>query len=320
MQRREQKVVKKIKTAVIGIGHQGRWHADKFAALSQSDLVAVVDPDSERCQAIAAELRTTAVDDYHDLIGRVDAVSIASPTSTHFKIASTLLENKIHVLLEKPITNTLEEAASLVELAESNEVVLQVGHLERFNPAIIAIGQLLDQPLFIESTRIAPFSQRSVDVSVVLDLMIHDIDLIHALVGSAVKSIDASGVPVISNDIDIANARITFDNGCVANVTASRASFKTERKLRVFQHNTYASLDLHQKKSLIYRKTGKNPTFSQDDISIEEKTFDASDALMTQSEAFLNSISGGPPPLVSGRVGMQALETALSISDLLSRS
>lgn len=309
--------MKKIRTAVIGVGHQGRWHADKFAALPQSDLVAVVDPDTERCRAVAAELETTAVDDFHDLIGKVDAVSIASPTSSHFEIAGTLLRNKVHVLLEKPITNTLQEAATLVELAEANNLVLQVGHLERFNPAIIALGQMLDHPLFIESTRIAPFSQRSVDVSVVLDLMIHDIDLIHAVVGSPVKSIDANGVPVISNDIDIANARIKFENGCVANVTASRASFKTERKLRVFQHNTYVSLDLHQKKSVIYKKTGESPTFTQDDISVEEQTFGKSDALMTQSQAFLDSINGGPPPLVSGRVGMQALETALSITELM---
>ena len=310
----------KIRTAVIGVGHQGRWHADKFAALPRSELVAVVDPDAERCRAVAAELQTTPVDDYRDLIGKADAVSIASPTSTHFEIASTLLRNNIHVLLEKPITNTVEEAATLVELAKANNVVLQVGHLERFNPAIIALGQLLDRPLFIESTRIAPFSQRSVDVSVVLDLMIHDIDLIHAVVGSPVKSIDASGVPVISNDIDIANARIKFENGCVANVTASRASFKTERKLRVFQHNTYVSLDLHQKKSVVYQKSGVDPTLSQDYISVEEQVFGASDALMTQSEAFLESISGGPPPLVSGQVGMQALETALSISELMARA
>jgi predicted dehydrogenase len=226
----------------------------------------------------------------------------------------------VHVLLEKPITNTLEEAACLVELAASNQLVLQVGHLERFNPAIITLGQLLERPLFVESTRIAPFSQRSIDVSVVLDLMIHDIDLIHAVVGSPVKSIDANGLPVISTDIDIANARIKFENGCVANVTASRASFKTERKLRVFQHNAYFSLDLHQKKSVVYRKTGESPTFSQADISVEEHTFGTSDALMTQSEAFLDSVSGGAPPLVSGRVGMQALETALSITKLMQRS
>ncbi len=312
--------MKRIRTAVIGVGHQGRWHAEKFAALPQSDLVAVVDPVTKRCRAVAADLGTAAVHDYRDLIGKVDAVSIASPTSSHFEIAGTLLRNKVHVLLEKPITNTLEEAACLVELAASNQLVLQVGHLERFNPAIITLGQLLERPLFVESTRIAPFSQRSIDVSVVLDLMIHDIDLIHAVVGSPVKSIDANGLPVISTDIDIANARIKFENGCVANVTASRASFKTERKLRVFQHNAYFSLDLHQKKSVVYRKTGESPTFSQADISVEEHTFGTSDALMTQSEAFLDSVSGGAPPLVSGRVGMQALETALSITELMQRS
>jgi predicted dehydrogenase len=309
----------KVRTAVVGVGHQGKWHAEKFAALDKSDLVAVVDTNIERCEAIAAELDTEAVTDFKDLIGKVDAVSIASPTRSHFDIASTLLESGIHVLVEKPITATLEEAEALVELAEGRGLVLQVGHLERFNPAVMGLGELLKAPQFIESNRISPYKPRSTDVSVVLDLMIHDIDLVHSIVGSQVVSLDATGGTIISNDIDIANARIKFENGCVANVTASRAGFKTERSLRVFQENAYFNVDLHNKKATIYRKKGDGPVMSPEDITVDEQTYEASDALMVQSEAFLNSILGGPPPLVSGRIGMQALKTALDIGEMLNK-
>ena len=307
----------KLRTAVVGVGHQGKWHAEKLAALENSELVAVVDMDADRCRTLAAELDVKPLADFKELIGEVDAVSIASPTLSHFDIASTLLEHDIHVLVEKPITTTLEEAEALVELAEGRGLVLQVGHLERFNPVIMALGEFLETPLFIESNRIAPYKPRSIDVSVVLDLMIHDIDLIHSVVASPVTSLDATGGSIISNDIDIANARIKFENGCVANVTASRASFKTERSLRVFQENAYFSVDMHNKKSTIYRKTGAGPVLSPDDISVEERSYGESDALMVQSEAFLNSIAGGPPPLVSGRIGMQALRTALRIGEML---
>ncbi len=307
----------KIRTAVVGVGHQGKWHAEKFAALEDSELVAVVDSNSDRCEMLAAELEAKPITDFKDLIGEVDAVSIASPTRSHFDIASALLENGIHVLVEKPITTTLEEAEALVELAEGRGLVLQVGHLERFNPAVMALGEHLREPQFIESNRIAPYKPRSTDVSVVLDLMIHDIDLVHAIVGSFVASLDATGGSIISNDIDIANARIKFANGCVANVTASRAGFKTERSLRVFQENAYFNVDLHNKKSTIYQKKGDGPVMSPEDISVDEQSYGASDALMVQSEAFLKSIAGGQAPLVSGRIGMQALKTALDIGEML---
>ncbi len=307
----------KVRTAVVGVGHQGKWHAEKFAALEKSDLVAVVDKDADRCKVLAAELDATPIADFKELIGEVDAVSIASPTRSHFDIASALLENDIHVLVEKPITTTLEEAEVLVELAEGRGLVLQVGHLERFNPAVMAIGEYLKEPQFIESNRIAPYKPRSTDVSVVLDLMIHDIDLVHSIVGSPVTSLDATGGSIISDDIDIANARIKFENACVANVTASRAGFKTERTLRVFQENAYFNVDLHNKKLTIYQKESDGPVMSPEDISVEELSFGASDALMVQSEAFLNSIAGGAPPLVSGRIGMQALKTALDIGEML---
>jgi predicted dehydrogenase len=307
----------KIRTAVVGVGHQGKWHAEKFAALENTNLVAVVDKDTNRCQKLAAELNSTSLTNFKDLIGEVDAVSIASPTHSHFDIASILLQNDIHVLVEKPITTTLEDAEVLVELAERRGLVLQVGHLERFNLAIMALGKFLKEPQFIESNRIAPFKPRNIEVSVVLDLMIHDIDLIHSIVQSSVASLDATGSSIISNDIDIANARIKFDNGCIANVTASRASFKTERSLRIFQENAYFNVDMHNKISTIYRKIGIKPVISPDDISVEEQSYGASDALMAQSVAFLNSIVTGTPPLVSGRIGMQALKTALHIGEIL---
>lgn len=309
-----------VRTAVIGVGHQGRWHAEKFAALPESQLVGVIDLDEARCAALADELGIAAIRDYRDLPGKVDAVCIASPTSSHFDIASMLLGNGIHVLIEKPITSTLDEARKIVAQAAENCLVLQVGHLERFNPAILALGEILEEPLFVESTRIAPFSQRSVDVSVVLDLMIHDIDLIHAVVRSPIVNMDASGGAVITDDVDIANARIRFENGCVANVTASRAGFKVERKLRLFQRNAYFSLDLHKKVSRIYRKTGDSPTISQDNISVDEQTYGEADAMLTQNQAFLASVMGGEPPAVSGEVGMQALETALAIGEMVRSS
>jgi predicted dehydrogenase len=301
----------------VGVGHQGTWHAEKFAALENSELIAVVDKDAERCKTLAAELGTKPVTDFRALYGKVDAVSIAAPTRSHFDIASALLENDIHVLVEKPITTTLQEAEALVGLAEGRGLVLQVGHLERFNPAVMALADYLKEPQFIESNRIAPYKPRSIDVSVVLDLMIHDIDLVHSIVGSTVTSLDATGGCIISSDIDIANARIKFENGCVANVTASRAGFKTERSLRVFQSNAYFNVDLHNKKATIYQKKSDGPITSPEDIVVNEHRYGLSDALMVQSEAFLNSVSGGPPPLVSGRIGMQALKTALDIGEML---
>ncbi len=280
----------------------------------------MVDQDPERCRLVASELGVPALDDHHKLIGEVDAVSIATPTSSHFEIAKTLLENDVHVLVEKPITTTLEQAAVLVELAEKRGLVLQVGHVERFNPAILALTSLCNEPQFIETYRISPFTQRSTDVDVVLDLMIHDIDLVHSIVGAPVKSLDANGGSVISDVIDIANARIKFENGCVANVTASRASFKTERTLRVFQKNAYISVDMHNKELTMYTKNGDSGSPSQDGISVEKQSFDPSDAMMVQNEAFLESVAGGAPPMVTGRIGMQALETALAIGAVVKNS
>ena len=306
-----------IRTAVIGVGHQGRWHADKFKAIERSTLVAVSDADEERCKAVADDLGVNAVTDYRDLIGEVDAVSIATPTPSHFDIVGTLLEAGIHVLVEKPLTSTVEQAQKLVEIAEKKNLILQVGHLERFNPAVMAVAPTVAEPRFIESLRIAPYKPRGLDVSVVLDLMIHDIDLIHSFAGSRMVRADAVGQSIFSNNIDIANARITFENGCVANVTSSRISLKTERTIRIFESSAYHSVDLFAKNATSYRASGDGPVETPEDLKISQASFDASDALMVQAEAFLDSITGGPPPLVNGRTAMEALECAVAIGDMI---
>jgi predicted dehydrogenase len=308
-----------VKIAVIGVGVQGQRHAAKLATLERAQLVGVADIDVERCNAVANEFGTECVPDYHDLLGAVDAVAIATPTPTHFDITREFLENGVHVLLEKPIAATMEEARGLVELAERKGLVFQIGHLERFNPAVLAMADFIDRPQFIESNRIAPYRPRALDVSVVLDLMIHDIDLVHSFVQSPMKNVDAIGRRVFSDNIDIANARIRFESGCVANVTSSRISMKTERSLRVFQSDSYVSADLQSKTVTSYRKRGSSPVTGPDDVRIDAQSFGNSDALLDQALAFVEAVAGGPPPLVSGRTGMQALETAMIIADLVAQ-
>ena len=306
--------MKKIRTAAIGVGVQGQRHAQKLAALPASELVAVVDADTDRARAVAAELNTSAVDDYRDLIGNIDAVALSTPTSTHYEIGRELLAAGIHILLEKPIATTVAESRELVRLAEEHSLVLQVGHLERFNPAISALVEHVDNPQFIESSRIAPYKPRALDVSVVLDLMIHDIDLIHSFVRSPMDQVDAVGRSVFSDSIDVANARIRFANGCIANVTSSRVSMKTERSLRIFQADSYISADMQNKTMSRFAKKGSGPVAGPEDVTIDQQAFGDSDAMMDQTRAFLESVGGGPAPLVSGQTAMEALETAEVIS------
>ena len=310
----------KIKTAVIGVGYLGKFHAQKYHQLESSELVAVCDANIEIAQNIANEYDIPAIDDFQELIGKVDAVSIVVPTQKHYEVAKVFLENGIHVLLEKPITSTVAEAEELVEIAAKNHCVFQIGHLERFNPAILALENQLDKPLFIESNRIAPFNPRGADVNVVLDLMIHDIDIILDLVNSPVKNIDANGVAVISQEIDIANARITFESGCVANVTASRVSMKSERIMRIFQHDAYISVDFQNKKLGIHHKGEGEMYPGIANIETSEQVFEQGDALYSEIEAFLHSIETKTPPVVSGQAGLEALKTAITISELLGTS
>ena len=307
----------KIRTAVIGVGYLGKFHAQKYAQLESSELVAVCDASIEIAQIIADEHDVPAFTDYHELIGKVDAVSIVVPTQKHYEVAKVFLENKVHVLLEKPITSTVEEAEELVKIADKNKCVFQIGHLERFNPAVLALENELQQPLFIESNRIAPFNPRGADVNVVLDLMIHDIDIILDFARSPVTNIDANGVAVISNEIDIANARITFENGCVANVTASRVSMKSERIMRIFQHDAYISIDFQNKKLSMHNKGDGEMYPGIANIESNDRTFEQGDALYSEIEAFLHSINTDTPPVVSGKAGLLALQTATKISELL---
>jgi len=301
------------------VGYLGKFHAEKYANLSHVDLAAVCDIDSEACHTVARKHDALAVIDYRELLGKVDAVSIAVPTSNHYEVAKAFLEHGCHVLVEKPITQTVAEARSLIAIAKEKHCVLQVGHLERFNSALLALDKLLYAPKFIESHRLSPFRPRATDVNVILDLMIHDIDIIQSIVKSPIKSIDAQGAPIISKYIDIANVRMTFENGCVANVTASRISFKSERKTRIFQPNSYISIDFQNKKFAVFHK-GKGemiPGSGIPDITREESTFDNSDALQLEITSFVEAITQNKPPLVNGEDGCYALATAIRITKMI---
>ena len=310
-----------LRTAVVGVGYLGRFHAQKYAQLPGSRLVAVVDANPEAAAKVAAELGVEALEDYRALAGRVDAVSLAVPTPLHHRIGCELLEQGIHVLIEKPIATTVQEARELIELARRRGCVLQVGHLERFNPAVVAAIARLQRPRFVESHRLAPFKQRGTDVSVVLYLMIHDIDLIPELVGAPIDSIDAIGASVFSGEIDIVNARIKFEGGCVANTTASRISLKQERKIRIFQDDAYLSIDMQQKiLSVIRKKEAAATVESPAQVSIEEESFDQGDALREEIASFLDAIRTRSEPVVTGEDGLRALETAMRITELVQRS
>jgi predicted dehydrogenase len=312
--------MEKIRAAVIGVGYLGRFHAQKYAQADGCELVAVVDPRAAAREQVAAELRTQARGDYRELLGAVDAVSVVTPTPEHFRIARDFLERGAHVLVEKPITETGAQARELIALAARQRRILQVGHLERFNAAILAAMPHLRSPRFVECHRLAPYRERGTDVNVVLDLMIHDIDIVQTIVGAPVSSIDAIGTPVFSDEIDIANARIRFANGCVANATASRVSLKTERKLRVFEDDAYLSLDLQQKIVTLIRKRTSPPQPGELPVHIEEQSLEQGDALRAEIDSFLDCIRNGGQPVVSGEAGLTALETAMRITDQVNAS
>lgn len=307
----------KIRCAVIGVGYLGRFHAQKYKSLENVELIGVCDLNVEICQAVADELSVKAYTDYRALFGHVDAVSIAATTTTHFAIARACLMAGIHVLIEKPMTETVSQANELIALAKTHHAKLQVGHLERFNSARLALDAHLTKPLFIESSRLAPFNPRGADVNVILDLMIHDIDIIQTIVKSPIKHIDAQGAPVLSGSIDIANARITFENHCVANVTASRISFKTERKMRIFQEDTYLSIDYQNKQLAVFQKGSGEMFPGIPDIIQQESVFATGDALLLEIKAFVQCIACDTTPLVTGEEGRAALATAAQITALI---
>lgn len=300
--------MRKIRVGVIGVGHLGSIHAKIYRGLGKCSLEGICDINSSRLSEISQALNVPGFSDYRQLFDKVDAVSIAVPTNLHYRVAKEFIGQKIHTLVEKPFTATLEEADALIELADKNKLILQVGHIERFNSAFGATKKLIKDPKFIECHRLSPFPNRSLDVGAVLDIMIHDIDIILGLVASKIKKIESVGINVLTNLEDIANARITFDNGCVANLTASRISDETMRKIRIFQENTYISLDYKEAQAWAYKKSGLS--IAKENLPIEKE-----EPLPKELESFLDSVINNREPLVSGKVAREALAVALIIQE-----
>lgn len=310
---------KNIQCAVVGVGYLGKFHADKYAVLPNVEFIAVCDSDTERAQEIAYKYNVPAYNNYKELVDKVDAVSIASITPSHYEIAKFFLDNGIHVLVEKPITTSVIEAEELQKIAKKHKLVLQVGHLERFNPAFVTLKERLYKPLFIEAARFSPFKIRCTDVSVILDLMIHDIDLVLNMIDSPIQNIYAYGAPVLSDKIDIATANIEFANGCIATLKASRVSMQTKRKIQVFQPDSCLTCDLNEKTIAIYGK-GKSkikpflPEIVSENISLENN-----DALYEELDAFIHSVSKKTIPLVTAEEATKALQVALDIEKIIEK-
>ena len=329
----------KLKIAVIGVGHLGKEHARIYSDMPDVSLAGIVDINKERGEEAAQRYSAKYYSSYKDILGKVDAVSVVVPTKSHYEIAKELLKNGIPVLVEKPMTGTVPEAEELIRLSKSNNTVLQPGYVERFNPAIQAIQKLDVSLKFIECHRLSPFTFRSADISVVFDLMIHDIDIILYLSKSKVKKIDAVGVNVISDKEDIANARIQFENGCVANITASRVSFEPMRKIRLFSEDSYISLDYQKQEAMIYKKS---PELTLKSINVEDKDVSTikdlksfvfgdllkierikmgnQEPLKKEIESFVNCIKNGENPVVSGEEGLTAIKTAAIIKDEIEKN
>ncbi len=321
-----------LKVAVIGVGHLGRYHAKTYANLANVQLVGLLDSDRARSKDRARELGVPAIADLNELLKNVDAVSVAVPTSDHHRIVKRCLQRGVHVLVEKPIATSLQEADDLIASAQHEGVMLQVGHIERFNPVFQTLAKMGLKPMFIESHRLAPFTSRGADVAVILDLMIHDIDLALTLVPGKISGVEAAGVQVLSEREDIANARVTFSNGTVANLTASRISAKAMRKMRLFQRDTYISADFLDRTVEIYRlrnqaqeegreeqplgSFAQKALFSKGRSAVcERPRLELKDALDSELNAFMNSIRKGDQPIVSGQDGRDALALALRIME-----
>ncbi|MGQ0810408.1 MAG: Gfo/Idh/MocA family protein [Nitrospiraceae bacterium] len=307
--------MKRLRVGVVGVGHLGQHHARLYDDLPEAVLVGIVDTDRERAKLIAERHHVAVFAHVGDLLKQVDAVSVAVPTSAHYPLSKACLEAGKHVLVEKPIAATPAEGRALVELANRRCLVLQVGHTERFNPITLAMRPHITKPAFIECHRLSSFGERGTDVDVVLDLMIHDLDMVLSFNPGSVEEVRAAGVPVLSPNIDIANARIVFSGGCVANLTASRVSMNRMRRLRVFQRDKYVSLDYQTRQGMVCRrmeKPGERPNIDVEQIrGIEEEP------LKLQLEAFLRAVSTGTRPTVSGEDGTAALELAHQVLDAI---
>lgn len=316
--------MKKIKAGVIGTGHLGKIHTKLFKEVEECEFIGIYDLDYERAKTVAAEFGVKAFKELDELLAEVDAVDIVATTSAHYKVVKQAFEKHKHVFVEKPITAQIWEAEELVKEADDKKLVFQVGHIERFNPALLALEKYELNPLFVQTDRLAQFNPRGTDVAVVLDLMIHDIDIILSLIDSEVKNVSASGVAVVSDQIDIANARIEFENGAVANVTASRISQKKMRKMRMFQRDAYLSLDFNSGTTEVYRlvnpeKMPANPFINFGEMGIGEKKklvvyeqpeVKEINALKLELEYFINAVQNEKKPIVSGRDGLKALRVA----------
>jgi predicted dehydrogenase len=322
----------RLKVAVVGVGHLGKEHARVYAEMPGVELFSVVDIQRKQAEKVAQQYNTGYFLNYKDIIDKVQAVSIAVPTKSHYAIAKDFLQHGVHVMIEKPMTGTVLEARELIDISKAKGLVLQAGYIERFNPAIAAIKRLSVNPKFIECHRLSPFTFRSADIGVVLDLMIHDIDILLYITNSKVKKFDAVGVNVISDKEDIANVRIQFQNGCVANVTASRVSITPMRKIRLFSEDSYISIDYQKKDALIYKKspvlTLKSLNISDTNVStiadlksyvfgdllkIEHIKMDDYEPLKKELESFVDCIVNHKEPVVSGEEGLRAIEVANDI-------
>ena len=318
----------KLKVGVIGTGHLGRFHSLNYAQIPDADLVGVYDADFEKAKRVAEESQSRSFENMMELLDQVDGVSVAVPTNHHFHVVQDVLNHHVHCLVEKPITQTLDEANTLIALADEKNLIFQVGQVERYNPAIAAIQKQGISPQFIEGHRLAPFNPRGTEVSVILDLMIHDIDVVLHLVNRPVESLDASGVAVVSDTIDIANARIRFENGCVANLTASRISQKMMRKMRFFQKDAYITVDFQDKMAEVYQLDDgiQQADMVLGEIGIGDRKrkviyrkpeIIGDNALRFELEAFVKTIQGKIVPAVSAKEGRDALAVALQIIDCL---
>ena len=305
--------MEKIRVGVVGVGYLGQFHAEKYAKMEGVELVGVVDIDSSRAREIAKRYRTQPFFHHSNLFHRVQAVSIAVPTPLHHSIAKDFFLQGVDVLLEKPIANTLAEADELIRLAESKGLILQVGHLERFNGALVASEEMVQNPVFIESHRVGPFTGRAGDVNIVIDLMIHDIDITLNLVNCKVKQIHAIGLPVLTPSLDIANARIEFENGCVANLTASRVSREKTRRTRIFQPNGTLTIDYLSQKTFFTKKLTPSEKKGIPEVITEEILVTKVDSLEAEIHSFLQSVRDRKEVRVSGRDGKRALEVAFQI-------
>ena len=320
---------KQVNIGVIGVGHLGVHHASHLAKIKNANLVGVFDTNLERAEEISKKINTAIFQSVDNLLENVEAVSIVTPTSTHRDVAEKCIKKGKHVFIEKPITSSVKDAEHLIELSKKHNVIIQVGHIERFNTALLALSNLEIDPKYIEVHRMAPFMSRGTDVPVVLDLMIHDIDLILSFISSPVKEIYANGVSIMTNSVDIANARIKFENGSIANITSSRVAKDRVRKIKIFQQDLYVTIDFLAGISEVYKAMGASqsdpdaimsaPLVEKDgkhrQIFYEKPKVKKTDALKAELKNYLNAVLGKEKPMVDGFAGKQALDVAIKIHD-----